>query len=127
LSYGRYVLFINNLGESTKVAEWPRVKLGSSLPQGPFQETIVPFKHVQCLVARNFHNRQMVNARSPHIGHGRMPEIMKRKPLNICPPTGGIKGRFDGIDRVPFHQEHMVFTQVADFIQILEQGRQLRR
>ncbi len=101
--------------------------MGSSLPQIPLQEAIVAFKHVQSLVARNFHNREMVNTCPAHIGYGRMPEIMKMKPLDSCPPTGGIKGRFDGIDQMPLHQEHTVFSQVADFIQILEQGRQLWR
>jgi hypothetical protein len=62
----------------------------------------------------------MINTRSSHIGHSGMAEIMEMKSLDTRSATGGIKGRFDGIDRVTLDQEHMVFMNVADFIQAPE-------
>ncbi len=49
-------------------------------------------------MARNPHNRQMINSGSAHIRDSRMTEIMKPEPMNVCTPAGGIKGGLNGTD-----------------------------
>jgi hypothetical protein len=110
-----HALLFNDLGELGNLAEWASVKLGvktgGGFPQIAFQEAIVPLKDFQCLVSRNFHDCEMVNACSAHIRNGGMPEFMEMKSQDTRSATGRIERRFDGPDRLALDQEHMVFLE----------------
>jgi hypothetical protein len=74
------------------------VKTVRGLPQITLQEAVIPLEHLQSLVSGDPHNRQVINTRSSHIGHGRMPEVMEAEPFNLGPPARCVEGRLNGVD-----------------------------
>jgi hypothetical protein len=62
----------------------------------------------------------MINSGSTHIGDGGVPEIMEPKILNTSSATGSIERGLNRTDRLPLHQEDMIFLEVANFIQVLQ-------
>ena len=65
-------------------------------------EAVVAFKYFQGFVSRDSHDRQVINASSPHIGNGGMAEVVKVEPFYSSSPAGCVECRFDGVNGFPF-------------------------
>src|SRR5438445_12596057 len=90
-------------------------------------EAIVPLEHLHRLVPSDPHDRQVVDPGPTHVGNRRMPEVVKPESLDLCPATGSLERRLDGLNGLPVYKENMRLMQVAHFIQVFQQSRQVSR